>query len=209
MLPLALLTLLVHTASCQPFKGTEFAKTLASNSVAWRIGAVSDRYPLEATPSDDTFGIWGLIYTGLAREVWVPPWRDAEFAESMRLNTQWLGEWTAEDLVAANRTIHRLRAVNIRLADRARDADWLTRYTYDVYSTWVKAASLLGEWVVRVYVDNQPDESMAAVKALLRDLGCGERPSRGVMDTVKRALKGLRLDLDELCAGRPFSEDLY
>ena len=159
------------------------------------ISRLSEKYKLSATPSADTFLIWGTIYRRLSRYTLVTPLVDKDFNESMSLSVEWLTKWNDEDLIGARDTIAKLKDVNIKMVTRymncknpANDSYHLK--TLDMYATWVCLASLLNNWVVKVYVDNQKDESLDDMKKILNTI-TATRP--GVIFAIDNYIDGVDL----------------
>ena len=173
---------------CGATKLGDLSRTLLSNALVGRsVARVSDTYQVCATPSDETFGIWGPIYIGLLRASFEPPYEDAVFARSMELTEKWLEEWMCEDLRAANTTIQTLRHVNGILVDNCVATRCASIDAYDTYDTWVQIASLLNDQIVRVWLDHKDDHSLRAAQQLVDSF---ETSRPGVKYAVDRASTG-------------------
>ena len=174
-----------------PFKIFSYTRTVFQNIIyGLNVGTISDKYKVKATPSDNTFGIWGVIYARLLLFVIANPFGDATFDRSMNLNVQWMKLWNKEDLQKAHNTIDELSDVNNSLVCnylQRRQRGWHLD-TLDIYATWVMLASVLNAWVVRVYVKGQDDRSRDAVKSLIKSMDT-TRP--GVRYTINRFKKGV------------------
>lgn len=119
------------------------------------VGGVSDDFPVAATPPNEAFAIWGIIYTLLLLVALLPPFSEVAYNDSLRLNGEWIKRFAERDLSGALETIRELRDVNNDLAD-AYAADFPFRldpvlFAYDAHATWVTYAEVLNDWVVRLY----------------------------------------------------------
>lgn len=156
----------------------------------WRVGKISKRYIIAATPSDTTFRIWGVIYYRLFLFTLLPPFYDAQFNKSMALNVEWLKLWTNEDLKGASKTIKHLSIVNDAMVSRCDGKGYgYHQETLDIYATWVGLAKLLNAWIVRVHISGEYDRSREDVNRVL----CSQNMSRsGVRYTIEWYKRGMR-----------------
>lgn len=176
-----------------PLKLFSFVWTVLTNiSYGSRIGTISDKYKIKATPSDATFGIWGVIYARLWVYTIIHPIMTKHFKRSMALNQRWLSRWVDEDLNGASKTINELRDVNKAMVDKyvKKGYSGFQLKTLDIYATWVYLASVLNMWVVKVHKHGKKDKSLEDVTSKLAKLDTS-RP--GVRYTVERYKKGLGL----------------
>lgn len=127
---------------------------------------VSDKYKLAATPSSETFSIWSVIFIGLWLFLWNGTFTEEQsdaLKTSFRLIREWLVAFTEEeDLSKALGIIKQLKQVNDALA-----AEYDDRYIA-IYAEWVGIATLLNENIVAVYVEGEPDNSIANLIQFVR-----------------------------------------
>lgn len=186
--------------STTPVKIVSYSKALINNARYGRnIGTISDKYSIKATPSDETFGIWGTIYSRLFLYNFVWPWTNDLFTQSMDLNGKWVKQWNDEKLKKANKTLHELVETNRKLVrEYAKGKNYtyscLNSYTHktlDIYTTWVTLASILNDWIVRVYINKEEDKSKEDVIKKLETFE--NKNCKGVEYTIDRFKKGINI----------------
>ena len=186
--------------STTPVKIVSYSKALINNARYGRnIGTISDKYSVKATPSDETFGIWGTIYGRLFLYNFVWPWTNDLFTQSMDLNGQWVKQWNDEKLKKANKTLHELVETNRKLVrEYAKGKNYTysclhsyTHKTLDIYTTWVTLASILNDWIVRVYINGEEDNSKEDVIQKLETFE--NKNCKGVEYTIDRFKKGINI----------------
>ena len=164
--------------------------TLLYNGLySFKIGKVSDNYRVNATPSKSTFRIWGVIYVRLFLFSLLEPFTDCNFEQSMKLNRMWLKAFTDHKLVESKNILNETVNTNARLTKQYAHKNRFIVDTLDIYSTWVFLASLLNEWIVKVHVQGEDDNSLAYVQEAIKSLEVS-RP--GVRYTVDIYLNGIR-----------------
>jgi tryptophan-rich sensory protein len=171
----------------------EFGRTLLDN--AWygsRIGPISDKYPLDISPAPATFGIWGVIYYGIFITLLLTEHMDDNtcaplFAESMRLNRQWIRVFTSDDPAEAYDVIRKLRDVNVKLVAALR-AKGVNNYYVEMYSTWVSVATVLSERIASYGDGKDPVE---ALNVAIRDMFAGKEISYAESVTLRWAIQGI------------------
>lgn len=197
---LCMLLCITCSKSTTPVKIVSYSKALINNARYGRnIGTISDKYSVKATPSDKTFGIWGTIYGRLFLYNFVWPWTNDLFTQSMDLNGQWVKEWNDEDIVKANKTLHELIETNRNLVrEYAKGKNYTysclhsyTHKTLDIYTTWVTLASILNDWIVRVYINGEEDNSKEDVIQKLETFE--NKNCKGVEYTIDRFKKGINI----------------
>jgi hypothetical protein len=170
----------------------EFGKTLMDN--AWYgsgIGVVSDKYPLDISPTPKTFGIWGVIYYGIFMTLLLTEHLDDTceplFAESMRLNRRWIKVFTSDDPAEAYAVIQQLKDVNIALVAALR-AKGINNYYVEMYSTWVNTATILSKRIAN-YGDGE--DQVETLYATIRDTYDGKEISYAERITLQWAIQGI------------------
>mgnify|MGYP006151284109 CR=1 FL=1 len=171
----------------------EYFRTIyanATNSLA--IGPVSRKYDLKATPSNNTFSIWGIIYTLLFFLAFIPHDKNTSlYNKSMRLNREWICAFTQEKLVQSSNILNELRDIMLELADKAPCG--FQQNSYDIYATWTIFAAFLNKFIVDVHVYGKRDRSMEAVCDLVRSLEKKKlrRFQKWTINWAKSGIKGL------------------
>lgn len=171
---------------------SEFGSTIKVN--AWcgaQIRRTSDRYPVRCTPTDQTFSIWGAIYSMLFLYscTWKTPEEGRLFRRSMRLNRRWVRMFTEDRLVEAQVAILALSKTNNRLMCVNRNAQ--QQFALDLYGSWVECAAVLNTSIVKRYVDKRRDDSVQRFVALLRRMGRRKLRS-GQLAAYTIAIRGIR-----------------
>lgn len=161
------------------------------------IGEISQKYDLKATPSDETFAIWNTIYSRLIYYNFESPWYNELYSKSMKLNGDWVKEFDEEQLRKSNDTIHELLKTNELLIETYTVGknytescqNSYTHETLDIYTTWVRLASVLNDWIVRVYINGEEDNSREDVLLKIKNLK--NKECKGVEYTILQYLSGL------------------
>ena len=141
----------------------EFGKTLIINAIyAPGIQAISDRYPLEITPSTETFQIWGVIYYGIFLTLLLTDHLDDKistelFDKSLMLNQEWVQAFASDEITKANEKIAKLREINKELVAHLRSKG-VNNYYIEMYNAWVNIASVLNN---RIEKYNSNDDKQA------------------------------------------------
>lgn len=136
----------------------DFYSTLGINFInGFNVGLVSLNYPIEISPSTDTFQIWALIYVLLFGYAWSsPPKEEVElFRESMQLNRSWIISFTDQRFSVAYDTLKRLSQVNRRLANLNNRPE--QQFGLDLYSQWTEIAALLNKGIYNKYIQGVDD----------------------------------------------------
>ena len=148
----------------------EYFRTIYANAFhAFKIGPISDKYKLKATPSNNTFSIWGIIYALLFLLAFIPNDKNISlYNKSMRLNREWIYAFTEEKLIKSAGILQDLKETMMKLADQAPSG--FQQGSYDIYATWTIFAAFLNKKIVEVYIDNENDNSLHAIRDLLEEL---------------------------------------
>lgn len=164
--------------------------TLFYNALySFKIGKVSGNYKVNASPSKSTFRIWGVIYFRLFLFSLLEPFMDCNFEQSMKLNRIWLEKFTNHRLVESRNILNETVVTNFRLAKQYEHKNSFIVDTLDIYSTWVYLASQLNEWIVKVHVQGEDDNSLEYIEEAINSLD-SSRP--GVRYTVDIYLNGIQ-----------------
>ena len=99
----------------------EYFRTIYANIFhALTIGPISNKYKLEATPSNDTFSIWGIIYSLLFLIAFIPHDKNASlYNKSMKLNREWIYEFTDEKLIKSAGILEAVSYTHLTLPTKA------------------------------------------------------------------------------------------
>lgn len=148
----------------------EYFRTVYVNAFhAFEIGPISNKYSLEATPTRETFSIWGIIYTLLFFIAFIPHDKNAGlYNESMRLNRDWIYAFTDKDFVKSAKILKELKKTMLELAEIAPCG--FQQNSYDIYATWTIFASFLNTHLAKVYVYGESDNSLQEVRELVEEL---------------------------------------
>lgn len=133
---------------------------IAANSLAnilqfggQTTGAVSDKYHSLFTPAGFTFGVWSLIYLGLAVFVVyqsLPAQRQNEplaklspwFKVGCVANVLWIFAWHLEWIMVALLLIIALLVSLIRVYRLSSDQAWQVRWPFSLYLGWISVATI-------------------------------------------------------------------
>lgn len=175
------------------------------------IADVSDEYPIQATPTKETFKkAWSNIYRRLFLFNFAWPWNSDEYKENMKLQRKWIDEWREADFFAANQTLYELLVSTQKLRqdyiedkddeDLGNAADFYcdaggtyTLKTIDMYLTWLYIAGNLNFNIYDVYVENNTDKSLNSMDELMLSLKEKRRVCDGVDSIIKLYEEGLLL----------------
>lgn len=134
-----------------------------------KIGPISNKYKLKATPSNNTFSIWGIIYGFLFLIAFIPHDKNTSlYNKSMKLNREWIYAFTNEKLIKSAGILEDLQDLMLELAEKAPTG--FQQNSYDIYATWTIFAAFLNKKIVDVYIDQEEDNSLEAVRNLVNKL---------------------------------------
>jgi len=171
----------------------EFGRTLLEN--AWYgsgINTVSVKYPLDISPSSETFKIWGVIYSGIFATLLLTEHLDDStckelFSESMRLNREWIKVFTSGDRAEGYVIIKKLKETNDELVVALR-AKGVNNYYLEMYSTWVTAANILSNRIAN-YGDGE--DSVEILYTTIYDMYQNKEISYAERTTLRWAIQGI------------------
>ena len=154
--------------------GTKFSCITSNISVnarlGRRVGEVSLEYPVAIQPTNESFGIWGVIYYRIFWYSLVITNRelDADYCTIATANSRWLEHFVNLEFEEAFGTIIELREALDVLRNKV--GFRFDRFTLDVYYTWVSAATILQSGIYNKYVEETGDTSYDELLALLDGL---------------------------------------
>lgn len=166
-----------------------FFHTITANAfMGPKTGQISDKFKLKATPRDETFRIWSVIYYGLATFLWSANMNAdtiSLFDKSMQYNRDWLDAFVAEDMEKSLDIIRQLRTVNNDLAKMV-DNHYVT-----MYASWIRVATILNESIVQVHIKGEQDQSVSRLYEFVKGSVQGEKPPLAAQLTYQWALQGI------------------
>ena len=112
------------------------------------VGQVSDASKLQVTPANWTFGIWGIIYVGLAYCLWTdrlgkPGPASTTFNMSCFLNACWILAWLSDAKLISQGLLYALAGSLYLLWKQNQGQDLIAQNVIAIYLAWCLGASIL------------------------------------------------------------------